>query len=127
LSSLYRRVSGGREDTAMILLGLENGAMAHITVNWLTPFKARQVQVATLGKFIKADLLNRTVSVYSRMPEKEDGGLVKEMVMADEEPLKRELEAFVRSIATGVQIPVTGLDGLKALLAAERCLKKNLS
>jgi UDP-N-acetylglucosamine 3-dehydrogenase len=126
VTSLHRSVSGAHEDTAMILLKLENGVMAHITTNWLTPFKARLIQVATLGKFIRADLLNRTVSVYSRVPKTEDGGLVKEIPVADAEPLRLELEAFIRSVRTGTPVPVSGEDGLRALRVAESCLLKSL-
>jgi len=124
--SLHRSVSGPHEDTAMILLRLTGGVMAHITVNWLTPFKARLLQVATLGKFIRADLLNRTVSVYSRTPQTEDGGLIKEMPVGNGEPLKAELAAFAGCVRTGSPVPVSGEDGLRALLVAEKCLKKSL-
>ena len=36
--------------------------LAHINTNWLTPFKARSVTVATRGKYVMGDLLTRQVT-----------------------------------------------------------------
>jgi hypothetical protein len=41
---------------------MEPGALAHINTNWLTPFKARNVTVATRQKYIMGDLLTRQVT-----------------------------------------------------------------
>ena len=123
--SLHKSVSGPKEDTAMILLKLKNGVMAHITTNWLTPFKARNFQIATESMFIKADLLTQSISIYSRVPKNEDGGLINKRILSYQEPLKLELEAFIKSIRGKCHIPISGEDGLKALMVAERCLKSS--
>src|SRR5204863_7438970 len=51
-----------REDIALLQFRTASGVLAHINTNWLTPFKARNVTVATRGKYIMGDLLTRKVS-----------------------------------------------------------------
>jgi len=46
-----------REDIALLQFRTASGVLAHIEHNWLTPFKARNVTVATRGKYVMGDLL----------------------------------------------------------------------
>src|SRR6201986_3943119 len=48
-----------REDIALLQFRTASGVLAHINTNWLTPFKARSVTVATRGKYVMGDLLTR--------------------------------------------------------------------
>src|SRR5262245_10078820 len=48
-----------REDIALLQFRTTSGVLAHINTNWLTPFKARSVTIATRNKYIMADLLTR--------------------------------------------------------------------
>lgn len=55
---------------------------------------------------------------------KEDGSyVVKELSGSFGEPLKIELEAFLRAVRNDEEPPITGEDGLKALEVAIECLK----
>ena len=47
-----------REDIALLQFRTASGVLAHINTNWLTPFKARNVTVATRGKYVMGDLLD---------------------------------------------------------------------
>ena len=115
------RTRAEREDTALLQFRLENGVIAHITTNWLTPYKTRTLQVATRGKFVVADLITRQVTEY--FGQQADGSYSTRMLNSwPAEPLKRELEAFVHAIRTGEPPAVTGQDGLKNLEVALRCL-----
>jgi predicted dehydrogenase len=115
------RTRAEREDTALLQFRLENGVIAHITTNWLTPYKTRTLQVATRGKFVVADLITRQVTEYFGPPA--DGSYSTRMLNSwPAEPLKLELEAFVHAIRTGEAPAVTGQDGLKNLEVALRCL-----
>lgn len=110
-----------REDTALLQFRLENGVIAHITTNWLTPYKTRTLQVATRGKFVVADLITRQVTEY--FGQQADGSYSTRMLNSwPAEPLKLEHEAFVHAIRTGEQPAVTGEDGLRNLEVALRCL-----
>ncbi len=115
------RTRAEREDTALLQFRLENGVIAHITTNWLTPYKTRTLQVATRGKFVVADLITRQVTEY--FGQQADGSYSTRMLNSwPAEPLKLELEAFVHAIRTGEPPAVTGQDGLKNLEVALRCL-----
>ena len=39
-----------------------SGVLAHINTNWLTPFKARTIHIATRDKYLMADLLTLQVT-----------------------------------------------------------------
>jgi UDP-N-acetylglucosamine 3-dehydrogenase len=115
------RTRAEREDTALLQFRLENGVIAHITTNWLTPYKTRTLQVATRGKFVVADLITRQVTEY--FGQQADGSYSTRMLNSwPAEPLKKELEAFIHAIRTGEPPAVTGQDGLKNLEVALRCL-----
>ena len=115
------RTKADREDTALLQFRLENGVIAHITTNWVTPYKTRTLQVATQNKFVVADLMTRQVTEY--FGQQPDGSYSTRGVMSwPNEPLKKELEAFGHAIRTGETPAVTGEDGLRNLEVALRCL-----
>ena len=59
-----------REDIALLQFRTASGVLAHINTNWLTPFKARNVTVATRGKYVTGDLLTRQVTeCFSFQPD----------------------------------------------------------
>ena len=108
------RTRADREDTALLQFRLDNGVIAHITTNWVTPYKTRVLQVATKNRFIVADLITRQVTEY--FGQQPDGSYSTRMLNSwPAEPLKKELEAFAHAI-------VTGEDGLRNLEVALRCL-----
>lgn len=95
--------------------------IAHITTNWVTPYKTHTLQVATKTKFIVADLITRQVTEY--FGQQPDGSYSTRMLNSwPAEPLRKELEAFARAIHTGETPAVTGEDGLRNLEVALRCL-----
>lgn len=115
------RTRAEREDTALLQFRLESGAIAHITTNWVTPYKVRTLQVATMNKFVVADLITRQVTEY--FGQQPDGSYQTRAVNSwPAEPLKKELEAFAHAIRTGEPPAVTGEDGLRNLEVALRCL-----
>lgn len=115
------RTRAEREDTALLQFRLENGVIAQITTNWVTPYKTRTLQVATKTKFVVADLITRQVTEY--FGQQPDGSYSTRMLNSwPAEPLRRELEAFVHAIRTGEPPAVTGEDGLRNLEVALRCL-----
>ena len=115
------RTKADREDTALLQFRLENGVIAHITTNWVTPYKTRTLQIATKEKFVVADLMTRQVTEY--FGQQPDGSYSTRGVMSwPNEPLKKELEAFAHAIRTGETPAVTGEDGLRNLEVALRCL-----
>src|SRR5260370_39797949 len=51
-----------REDIDLLQFRTTSGVLAHINTNWLRPFKARNVTIATRNKYVMGDLLTRQVT-----------------------------------------------------------------
>jgi predicted dehydrogenase len=111
-----------REDIALLQFRTASGVLAHINTNWLTPFKARNVTVATRGKYVMGDLLTRQVTeCFGFQP---DGAYsMRHVSVGHDEPLRAELLAFIDAVRTGKPAAVTGEEGVASLEIAIRCLE----
>jgi UDP-N-acetylglucosamine 3-dehydrogenase len=110
-----------REDIALLQFRTASGVLAHINTNWLTPFKARNVTVATRGKYVMGDLLTRQVTeCFGFQP---DGAYsMRHVSVGHEEPLRAELIAFLDAVRNGSAPAVTGEEAVESLEIATRCL-----
>src|SRR3981189_987326 len=89
-----------REDIALLQFRTASGVLAHINTNWLTPFKARSVTVATRKKYITGDLLTRQVTECFGFQA--DGSYsLRHLSVGHAEPLRSELQAFGSAIRLG--------------------------
>ena len=114
-------IHAAREDIALLQFRTESGVLAHINTNWLTPFKARTVHVATRNKYISGDLITRQVTEC--FDYKPDGSYsMRHLSVAYAEPLRAELVAFVDSVRNRTAPVTGGADGLASLDIAMRCL-----
>ncbi len=111
-----------REDIALLQFRTASGVLAHINTNWLTPFKARNVTVATRGKYVMGDLLTRQVTeCFGFQP---DGAYsMRHVSVGHDEPLRAELLAFIDAVRNGTRPAVTGEEGVASLEIAARCLE----
>src|SRR5712672_3852328 len=111
-----------REDIALLQFRTASGVLAHINTNWLTPFKARSVTVATRKKYIMGDLLTRQVTeCFGFQP---DGSYsMRHLPVGHDEPLRAELIAFLGAVRSGGTPAVTGDEGVASLEIAIRCLE----
>lgn len=111
-----------REDIALLQFRTASGVLAHINTNWLTPFKARNVTVATRGKYVMGDLLTRQVTECFGF--KPDGSYsMRHLPVGHDEPLRAELIAYLSAVRTGGVPAVTGDEGVASLEIATRCLE----
>ena len=86
-----------REDIALLQFRTASGVLAHINTNWLTPFKARNIHIATRDKYLIADLL--TLQVTECFGFQPDGSYsMRHLSVGYAEPLRAELVAFIDAI-----------------------------
>jgi len=89
---------------------------AFIESNWLTPRKIRTLTVTGTKGIINVEYIGQTLSVETQ----------RDVIMPlidHAEPLRLELESFVRSVAADTPPEVTGEDGLRALKVCEAALE----
>jgi predicted dehydrogenase len=113
-----------REDIALLQFRTTSGVLAHITTNWLTPFKARSVTIATRNKYITADLLTRQVTEFFGF-QRDGAYSMRHLSVGYEEPLRAELQAFLSAVRSGKPPAVTGEEGVASLQIAIQCLEQS--
>jgi len=118
----------GMEMSAVLSFEMENGALAYIITNRITPLKMRKVEVTTTKRFLEGDLLSQKVTEYSKgelISYAHRSTFVEEINIPYMEPLKLELKAFINSLKKGTKPPITGEDGLKAMEIATKCIRQS--
>src|SRR5271163_2217170 len=89
-----------REDIALLQFRTASGVLAQVNTNWLTPFKARTIHIATRDKYLMADLL--TLQVTECFGFQPDGSYsMRHLSVGYAEPLRAELAAFINAIRSG--------------------------
>jgi len=111
---------GKHEDTALITAEMENGVLAHINTNWVTPYKSRFIHIATKDRYIAADLITQQVKAYSKFEGYDAHYSIKEWPVMYREPVVEELKAFLAAVKDGTPVPISGEDGLIVLETIER-------
>ena len=105
------------EDIANARIRFENGCVANITSSRISPEQMRKIRVFQEDIYLSLDYQNQSGEMYRRTPE----GLQRhEVEIEREEPLRRELAAFIECAATGRAPKVSGFQAAAALeLAVE--------
>ena len=106
------------EDHAEIMTKFETGITGILEVNWLTPYKRREIEVTGTDGIISVDYIDQSIDVF--------GKFAQDVKIQHEEPLKEEITSFLNSIINDEEPEITGKDGLNALkmvLAAKKSSK----
>ena len=117
------------EDLLSCVLRFSGGAHGLLDVNWVTPEKQRDLTILGEAGMVRASYLTQEVWFYEtargRTPWQEfalfqgDGdGAVVRFAVRHIEPIRAQLEAFIDCVIQRRPAPVTGEDGLLALLGA---------
>jgi len=135
VSATGRPVFSGQNDVAHTLVEFENGTVAVFWTAKCSPKKMRTITVATRSRLITADTLDRSLTVCfaEQLPVMEDGicfmSDIKsaDIPVSDEEPLRNEIQDFLRSVEQGSQPVVSGERALRCLRLLEtvaECLRR---
>jgi len=120
------------EDLLSAVMRFRGGVVGLLEVNWLTPTKVRRLAlVGERGMFV-VDYLTQEILFYEResvgaswpsLAALTGGGegAMTRFPVEKQEPLRAELEAFVKSVARGSPAPVPAVDALAAVEVAS-CL-----
>ena len=120
------------EDHANFLMGLGDSVTATLEVNWLTPMKVRKVSLTCSSGFAQMDYMDQSLEFSSSsMNEVDDTDLshipmeldVRHVFVRKEEPLKRELEAFMHAAEMSSNAQVDGWDALANLRVCNAALR----
>lgn len=99
------------EDHASIVLKFEGNRSGVVETNWLTPHKTRNFTVIGTEGVGYGDYMAQTVTIH-------DKDWIKEAKVEKMEPLKLELEGFVKACQSHKAPLTTGEDGMHALEVA---------
>lgn len=127
------------EDIAVSLLRFSDGVIGVLIHNWVSPSKTRDITINGEKGTLVADLLTQDLYFFENNYTASDWeslgvfrgvgeGNMNRFSLARSEPLRMELEAFVRSVIENKPFPVTGEDGLRAMRLANalvECARKN--
>jgi predicted dehydrogenase len=107
--------NGDHEDNAVLAFRMENDIVASIITNWFTPFKKRQIEVATDTAYYEANLVSQELHAYSSY-QSNSSYVVQQCRVHKSEPLRNELDAFVSYVMTGERSSLASLeDGISTL------------
>jgi UDP-N-acetylglucosamine 3-dehydrogenase len=132
------RIHSVREDLLAALVRLEDGTVGTLTINWLTPTKIRELYVTGECGMFRVDYLTQDLYFFEnatadgsdwetlRMLRGVSEGRMIRYVVAKQEPLWAEQEAFLASVRGDAPVAVTGMDGLKVLELAQAVVTSGL-
>ena len=113
-----------RVDIANARIRFASGLIANLTASRVSAEKIRKFRVFAPRTYVSLDFASRSGQVY-RLTER-DGQpdiQVEKVAAPEEEPLRRQLDAFVRAAAGEAPAQVTGEAGRAALALAHRVLE----
>lgn len=125
-----REVHTTREDLLNGILHFRNGAVGLLEINWLTPTKIRELYVTGERGMFRADYLTQDLYFYANAESGVENwgamsvlrgvseGTMTRFAVQKVEPLRAELEAFLRSANGEDGRIVSGRDGVAALRLA---------
>ena len=125
-----QRIHTEHEDLLLALLRFPENITGSLEINWLTPKKNREICVLGECGMFQVDDLTQDVYFYENADANGEmwsvlrnlkgvsQGEMRRFSLQRYEPLKAELEAFIKSVVDDAPIPVDGKDGLSALRLA---------
>ncbi|MGA9996178.1 MAG: Gfo/Idh/MocA family oxidoreductase, partial [Pyrinomonadaceae bacterium] len=116
-----------RVDAANARIEFASGAVANITASRVGMEKIRKMRFFQPHDYIAVDYATKRATISNLAPAKESlwpGVQINHLEIEDKEPLRAEIEDFVRAAREGLPSPVSGADGRRALALALRALER---
>ena len=109
------------EDIANARLRFQNGCVANVTSSRISPESMRKIRVFQEDAYLSLDYQNQSGEIYRRV-----GGKIEreEVEIEREEPLRRQLAAFIECASTGRAPKVSGFEATAALELAVEITKR---
>ena len=126
-SETEQRIHTEHEDLLWASLRFPDGVIGALEINWLTPTKIREVLVLGERGMFRADALTQDLYFYENSLVNDvqwatlqtikgvSEGSMTRYAIPRFEPLKAELQSFLKAIQDGKPVPISGEDGLAAL------------
>ena len=108
-------VLSSQVDFAHARIEFDNGCVVNLTASRISTGRLRKMRLFQEHLYLSVDLLSRQGIVYRQGTTAESSVQEESIQAGDEEPLKRELQAFVQAIQSGTPGGVSGEEGLAAL------------
>jgi UDP-N-acetylglucosamine 3-dehydrogenase len=125
-----QRIHTQHEDLMSGLLRFPDGVTGTLEINWLTPTKVREVLVLGERGLFRVDDLTQDLYFYENeqangtlwpalqtLKGVSEGSMIR-FALQRYEPLKAELQGFLKAVQHDLPVPVSGADGLAALRLA---------
>jgi UDP-N-acetylglucosamine 3-dehydrogenase len=125
------RIHPNHEDTLTSVIKYKDNVIAVLNIDWLTPTKKRQLTITGRKGMFKVNYLLQEITFYeNKALTTDDYGFLgvtegnMTMIQLDKkEPLKQEIESFIDCVMHNRPSPITGEDGMDALLYAQKILE----
>lgn len=126
-SETEQRIHTEHEDLLWASLRFPDGVIGGLEINWLTPTKVREVLVLGERGMFRADALTQDLYFYENSLVNDvqwatlqtikgvSEGSMTRYAIPRFEPLKAELQSFLKALQDGKPVPISGEDGLAAL------------
>ncbi len=133
-----QRIHTDHEDLLFGMLRFPEGITGALEINWLTPTKVREVLVLGERGLFRVDDLVQDLYFFENAQAAADNypalrvlkgvseGSMVRYSLQRYEPLKAELQAFLKAVRGEAPVAVTGEDGLKALRLALALVESGL-
>ena len=126
-AEIEQRIHTDHEDLLWATLRFANGVVGGLEINWLTPTKIRETLVLGERGLFKVDDLTQDLYFFENAQVRDvqwatlqafkgvSEGSMTRYAISRYEPLKAELQEFLKAVQNGLTVPVSGEDGLDAL------------
>ncbi|PIN73356.1 oxidoreductase [Candidatus Woesearchaeota archaeon CG10_big_fil_rev_8_21_14_0_10_45_16] len=127
-AEVQQKLHPSHEDSVTALLSYDDEMLAVLNVNYLSPTKIRQLKIFGKRGMFSVDYLSQELCFFENHSFKSENwesvseGDMKKIHLPKKEPLKAEIEAFLKSIEEDSQPPVSGEQGLLALQTANHII-----